>query len=96
MALITVPNSATTYSTDACVVNSVNRWAVLGFTATGGSGSCFFFAGSSLATGSPLLPVVCASGAQTYQSNVYIATCQIIAACISSGCAHVWLRNIAS
>ena len=93
MAVIAVPNGASTYSTDACIVNSAFKWANLGFTAAGGSGSCFYFTGSSLATASPLLPIVCASGGQTYQSVTFMATCTIIAACISSGCAVAWLKS---
>jgi hypothetical protein len=59
---------------------------------TGGSGSAFFFTGSSLADGSPLLPIVCAAG-QTFQSQMFnSATCPIILASATGGSAVVWLK----
>jgi len=90
---ITVPNTASTYSSAACVPNSANRWAVLGFMpAVGGSGSVAFWAGSSLTDGSPLLPIVCAAGTG-YQSPLINVPAGIMVASIAGGCALVWLKN---
>ena len=95
MAIIAIPNSTSTYSAEASVPNSGNRWAVLGFTANpAGSGSCFWFTGTAASAGSPLLPIVCASGHQTYQNPVvFNSPTGFFAGCIAGGCAFIWLKT---
>lgn len=92
MAII-VPNGASTYTTCQVIPNSANRWVSLGLTATvGASASAFFFSGSSLADGSPLLPINCGAG-QTYQSPIFnSATCPIILASVVGGSVVVWIK----
>jgi hypothetical protein len=88
-----VPNAASTYTTCQVIPNSRDRWVVLGLTATvGASASAFFFSGSSLADGSPLLPINCGAG-QSFQSQLFNnATCPIILASVVGGSAVVWLK----
>lgn len=90
---ITIPNTACTFTACGVVSNTQARWVNLGFVATGGgSGSCYYYTGSALSDGSPLLPIVCASGAQTYQSPLFMSPLPIIVASVSGGSAVLWLK----
>ena len=94
---IAVVTTGSTYSASVTggVPNSSNRWAHLGFVATsGGSGSCMWHAGT--AAGSPVLPIVCASGAQTFLSPMINNPNGFFVDGISGGCAVIWLRASAS
>ena len=94
MALVTVPNTGSILSASGQVASSLGRWTNMGFVATpGGSGSMMWYSGSSEASGSPLFPIVCASGHQTFMSPLYMAPCGLFAACISGGCAIIWVKG---
>jgi hypothetical protein len=90
---ITVPNSASTYTACGLISSACNHWINLGFTATpGGSGSAAYYSGSALTDGSPLLLIVCASGAQTFFSPLFNSPVGIMVASVSGGSAIIWLK----
>ena len=91
---IQTPNAASTYTTCGVLPNSSNRWVSLGLVpSVGASASAFFFTGSSLADGSPLLPINCGAG-QTYQSPLFNShACPIILASVVGGSVVVWIKT---
>lgn len=93
MAIVAIVNTASTYTACAVVPNSQGHFAQIGFTATaGGSGCVIFLTGSGL-DGSPLMPIVAASGGQTYMSPLFNpALGNIVVASVSGGSAIVWLK----
>lgn len=95
MAVTTVPNAASVYSSGSVIVpNSNDRWVTLGFVATpGGSGCAMFMQGATLATASPLFPMIVPTNG-AYQSQIFNSPCAfIIVASVSGGCAIVWIRS---
>jgi hypothetical protein len=96
MAVATVPNAASIYSSGSVIVpNSNDRWASLGLIATPGGSACVVFMyGLTLATASPLLYINVPTNT-TYQTPViFNSPCNsIIVASLAGGCAVVWLRS---
>jgi hypothetical protein len=94
MAII-VPNSASTYSAAACVPSSKNRWAWLGFVPNLGAsgGSMVWYTGTAASNGSPLLPIIVASGPAPVMQGPFMSPCGFFAASVTTGCAVIWLKN---
>ena len=93
MAII-VPNSASTFSTPACVVGSENKWAWVGFaTPIGASGCVLFYRSSTSQAGRELLPIVASPAQVVGPLGPFVSSCGIYAANVSGGCAVVWIKQ---
>lgn len=95
MAIVAITNVASTFTACGTVPSTCGHFMRVGFTATpGGSGSAMFYTGSALTDGSPLLPIVCASGGQTVMSPLFnSALGSIIVASVSGGSAILWMKQ---
>ena len=90
---IMVPNTGSTYSSDASVPNSANRWAVLGFTPNAATaGSMIWFAGTAASAGSPILPIT-ACGTPYQAQSLFVSATGFFAASVTGGCAVIWLKT---
>ena len=94
MAII-VPNAGSTYSSDACVPNSANRWAWLGFmpSASQTTGCCVWYQTASPVSGCVLLPIVCGGGNIPNMFGPFNSPCGFYAACVNGGSAIIWLKS---
>jgi hypothetical protein len=91
---IIVPNTASTFAAAACVVNSENHWAWLGFvTPMGASGCAMFFQSSTSTAGKELLPIVASPAQVVGPIGPFNSSCGIYAARVSGGCAIVWMKQ---
>lgn len=99
MAVI-VGNAASVLDADAFVAGSdtttngqVGPWVWLGFsTPIGASGSVMWFLSASETAGNEFLPIAL-SPAQLKMEGPFSSCCGVYAACISGGCALVWLKE---
>lgn len=94
MAII-VPNVASTYTTEASVPNSSNRWAWLGFQPNIGAcgGSMVWWVGTAASAGSPLLPIIVASANRPVQLGPFNSATGFFAASVTTGSAFIWMKE---
>lgn len=90
---IFAPHAGSTYSTEASVPNSQNRFALLGFVPNPATAGCMVWSmGSSCANASPIFPIT-ACGTPYFAPVPFNSPCGFWAGCIVGGCAIIWLRN---
>ena len=92
MAII-VPNTASSFTSAACVVGSENKWVWLAMaTPIGASGCVMFFRSASATNGRELLPIVASPATNPTFQGPFNSPCGIYAASLSGGCAIVWMK----
>lgn len=92
---IVVPNAGSSYSVEANCAHAQNRWAWLGFSPNSGAsgGSMVWYTGSAASAGSPLLPIVTASGIGPVMFGPFNSPCGFFAASVTTGCAILWIKS---
>ena len=91
---IVVPNSGSTYTSEASVPNSANHWAWVGFQPNPGAsgGSMVWWMGTAASNGSPLLPIVVASANVPFIFGPINSPCGLFAASVTGGSAIILLK----